>query len=46
LFIIDTAEAYCAVKDFEGQRDDEISFTTGDVLDVLDKKKDGWWIVT
>ena len=33
------------MDDYEGEEDDEISFPEGAVVDVLQKRLDGWWLV-
>ncbi|XP_004364580.1 hypothetical protein CAOG_01712 [Capsaspora owczarzaki ATCC 30864] len=36
---------YVATEDFAGENDEEISFSKGDVVEVLDKDPNGWWFV-
>ena len=43
--ITDNIEKYYSVDDYEGEEDDEISFPEGAVVDVLQKRLDGWWLV-
>ena len=33
------------MDDYEGEEEDEISFPEGAVVDVLQKRLDGWWVV-
>ena len=33
-----------ALYQFEGRSGDELSFEAGDVINVIDKKADGWWV--
>ena len=38
-------QKYYSVEDYEADEDDEISFTKGEVLTVMQKRLDGWWLV-
>ena len=38
-------QKYHSVCDYEAEEDDEISFPEGAVIDVMQKRLDGWWIV-
>ena len=38
-------EKYYSVDDYEAEEDDEISFPKGVVVDVIQKRLDGWWFV-
>ena len=33
------------MDDYEAEEDDEISFPKGAVIDVMQKRLDGWWFV-
>ena len=33
------------MDDYEAEEDDEISFPKGTIVDVLQKRLDGWWFV-
>ena len=38
-------EKYYSVDDYEAEEEDEISFPKGAVVDVLQKRLDGWWFI-
>ena len=38
-------EKYYSVDDYEAEEEDEISFPKGAIVDVLQKRLDGWWFV-
>ncbi|XP_037538828.1 proline-serine-threonine phosphatase-interacting protein 1a [Nematolebias whitei] len=40
-----SSEEYKAVYDYNAQGNDELSLCVGDVVMVLDKGEDGWWMV-
>ena len=45
LHMTENVEKYHAVDDYEAEEEDEISFPEGAVVDVLQKRLDGWWLV-
>ena len=38
-------EKYHSIDDYEAEEEDEISFPKGIVVDVMQKRLDGWWFV-
>ena len=34
---------YCSVKPYKAQKEDELSFPVGVILQVIRKNLDGWW---
>ena len=38
-------EKYYSVDNYKAEEEDEISFPKGAVVDVLQKRLDGWWFV-
>nr|1S1N_A Chain A, Nephrocystin 1 [Homo sapiens] len=39
-----TGEEYIAVGDFTAQQVGDLTFKKGEILLVIEKKPDGWWI--
>ena len=33
-----------AIYDFDGEEDNDLSFKTGEVIDVVEKDDSGWWV--
>ena len=36
-------QMYCSVKPYKAQKEDELSFPVGVILQVIRKNLDGWW---
>ncbi|XP_028842929.1 NADPH oxidase organizer 1-like [Denticeps clupeoides] len=39
------AESYCATKGYNAKSEDELSLSIGQVVEVLRKPDDGWWLI-
>ncbi|XP_068088361.1 nephrocystin-1 isoform X2 [Hyperolius riggenbachi] len=39
-----TAKEFITLGDFQAQQKDDLTFKKGEVLQILDKKPDGWWV--
>ncbi|CAI9583899.1 unnamed protein product, partial [Staurois parvus] len=39
-----TAKEFITLGDFKAQQKDDLTFKKGEVLQILDKKPDGWWV--
>ena len=41
---IDEFQSAVALYDFEKERDEDLEFTRGEIIEILEKNESGWWI--